>query len=199
MLPAYESFLHRGDVDPLVTLLRDAIPKLGSIIAGHSRPGFAKTVYEESIAILTRKSYYSSQAKELKEGDVTTDDDMRIFISGSVGPDLVQIFCIPRNLGVNPEQSMSRAALVEYLYSQSRWIEDYFTGSKQVTGPIPEIKLGEFCQFFSTEELESFDKELSRLDRPADEQILQDGFDNLRALVHKAATDPNLKLLYAYI
>lgn len=195
VLPAYERFMHQGEVSPLVSLLRDAIPKLES--AGHIAPGITKAVYEESIAILTGKSYYSSEAKEPREGDITTAEDMRFFVSDSVITDLVEQLCIPRNLGVKPKQNMS-GPLVLYLYSQSQWMEDCFMSGEHVTGPILEVKLGEPARFFTTQELENFDQELSRIDRPDDEEVLNDGFDNLRTLVHKAAADPKLKLLYVY-
>jgi len=196
VLPAYERFRHHGDLSALVSLLKDAIPKLES--EGHGEFGHSKAGCEESIAILTGKKYYSSQAREPKEGDVTTDEDIRIFVDFSVAPDLVDIFCIPRNLGVNPKQNMS-GPLVQYLYSQSSWMEDCFMSAEHVTGPKLEIQFGESSLFFTRAELESFDKELSRINRPTDEEVLNDGFDNLRTLVHKAATDPKLKLLYAYI
>jgi len=198
VLPAYRTFVDKADTVPLVKLLRDAITQLDSMPIGQSAPRWPKAVYEEDIAILTGKEYYSSKAKEPKKGDVTTPEDMRILVENSVAPELLEVFCIPRNLGINPEQSMSRTALVNYLYSQSTWIEDYFTGSKHVTGPVPEIKLGEWCQFFTQDEVEAFDRELSRIERPTDDRVLADGFDNLRNLVHMAATNPNLKLLYVY-
>lgn len=195
MLPAYERFKHHGDASLLVARLRDAIPKLRAV--GYGEPGLSKAVYEESITILTGKRYYSSQAQEPKEGDTTTAEDMRDFVSNSVVPDLVEQLCIPRDLGINPEQKMS-GPLVQYLYSQSQWMEDCFMSGEHVTGPILDVKLGEPARFFTTQELESFDQELSRIARPTDEEVLNDGFDNLRTLVHRAATDPRLKLLYVY-
>jgi len=131
LLPAYRTFVDKRDSGPLVKLLRDAIPQLGSVVTGYGEPGLSQQSYESYIATLTGKEYYSSQAKEPKEGDVTTPEDMRILVDNSIAPNLLEVFCISRNLGVNPEQSMSRRALMNYLYSQSRWIEDYFTGSKQ--------------------------------------------------------------------
>jgi hypothetical protein len=199
LLPAYRTFVEKADTGPLVKLLNDAIPQLDLIPNGYSPPSWSKAVYEEDIAILTGKEYYSSQAKKPKEGETTTPEDMRLLVHDQVAPELLELLCIPRNLGVKPEQSMSRTALDNYLYSQSRWIEDYFTGSKHVTGPVPEIKLGEWSQFFTTEEVEAFDKELSRIERPTDERVLADGFDDLRTLVHTAATHPNLRLLYVYM
>jgi hypothetical protein len=90
---------------------------------------------------------------------------------------------------------MSHRALVNYLYSHSRWIEDYFTFAKEPNGPIPEIKVGESSRFFSRDEIKMFDAELSRIHRPHDAEVIADGFDNLRALVHTAAANPNFKLL----
>ncbi len=190
LLPAYRTFVDKRDSGPLVKLLRDAIPQLGSVVTGYGEPGLSQQSYESYIATLTGKEYYSSQAKEPKEGDVTTPEDMRILVDNSIAPNLLEVFCISRNLGVNPEQSMSRRALMNYLYSQSRWIEDYFTGSKQ--------NLGEWSQYFSKEEVEAFDRELSRIQRPPAQQVLADGFDNLRAVVHAAATNPNLRLMIVY-
>jgi len=198
LLPAYQTFVDKGDTGPLVKLLREAIPQLDSLSTGYAKPDLSQKVSESYIATLTGKQYYSSLAKEPKEGDVTTPEDMRILVSEQVAPNLLEVFCIPRNLGVNPEQSMSRTALMNYLYSQSRWIEDYFTGSKQVTGKVPEVKLGEWSQFFSKDEVEAFDRELSRIQRPTNEEVLADGFDNLRAVVHAAATNPNVRLLLVY-
>jgi hypothetical protein len=199
LLPAYKAFVDKGVSDALVRLLKDAIPRLATVARGYGEPELSTKSYEESIAILTGKQYYSSQGKQRNAGEVTTREDLRSLVDNSIAPDLLQVYCIPRNLGVNPEQSMSRKALAEYLYSQSRWIEDYFTGSRQVTGPVPEIKLGEFSQFFSSEEIEAFDKELLRLRRPTDDAALADSFDNLRTLVHIAATKPTFRLLYVYM
>lgn len=195
VLPAYRTFVEKADTGPLLKLLRNAATELDSISTGEWTPPWSKSVYEEDIAILTGKEYYSSQGREPKQGDITTPEDMRILIDDQVAPELMGLFCIPRNLGFKPEQSMSSTALMTYLYSQSRWIEDYFTFAKQVSGPVPEIKLGEWSQFFSEEEVATFDRELSQMKPPTDEQALKEGFENLRTLVHTAATNPNYKLL----
>ncbi len=138
VLPAYRAFAQKAVTDPLVMLLRDVIPQVESIPTGYGAPSWSPAIYEDYIATLTGKEYYSSLGKEPKQGDVTTPKDMRILVDELVAPDLIRIFCLPRNLGFKPEQGMSSTALMTYLYSQSRWIEDYFTFAKEVSGPVSE-------------------------------------------------------------
>jgi len=196
ILPAYRAFVERSDTGPLVKLLQRALPRVESIPTARGGPGWSKAIYEGEIEVLTGHQYYSSLGRPGKKGSVTSPEDMRVFVDGQVAPELVQLLCFPQDMGFNPRQSMSLTALDNYLYSQSSWIEDYFTGSKEVAGAVPEIKLGEWSRFFTREETETFDAELSRMARPSDERVLNDGFDNLRALVHTARTTPHLRLLF---
>src|SRR5260370_1288179 len=119
---------------------------------------------------------------------------MRFFVQNFVGPSLSEIFCLPHDLAMNPRQNVSGDKLTGYLYSKSRWIEDYFTFSKEVSGPIPEIKLGEWGRFFSDEEVRAFDLELSKMNKPQERELRAD-FDNLYNIVHLAAVDSRFRLL----
>jgi hypothetical protein len=193
VLPAYQAFVKTSDTRQLVGLLQSLLSEIRS---GKRASYWSAEVYQEEIDILMGKQYYSSQGNEQQKGSITSLEDLRRFVEGNVAPDLVRVLCIPHEFNFESEQSMSLTALNNYLYSQSRWIEDYFTGSKEVTGAVPEIKLGEWSRFFTREETETFDAELSRMRRPSDERVLNDGFDNLRALVHTARTTPHLRLLF---
>ena len=193
VLPAYQTFVKSSDTRPLVGLLQSLLSEIRS---GKRASYWSAEVYQEEIDILMGKQYYSSQGNEQQEGSITSPEDLRRFVEGNVAPDLVRVLCIPHEFNFKSEQSMSLTALDNYLYSQSSWIEDYFTGSKELNGSVPEIKLGEWSRFFTQEETETFDAELSRMARPSDERVLNDGFDNLRALVHTARTTPHLRLLF---
>jgi hypothetical protein len=193
ILPAYQAFMQSSDTRPLIGLLQSLLLEVRS---GKRASYWSMEVYQEELDILTGKRFYSSQGKEQQEGSVTSPDDLRRFVEGNVAPDLVRVFCIPHEPNFKSEQSMSLTALDNYLYSQSSWIEDYFTGSREVSGPMPEIKLGEWSRFFTREEIETFDAELSRMTRPVDERVLNDGFDNLRTIVHTATINPKFKLLF---
>jgi hypothetical protein len=193
VLPAYRAFAEQADSRALVGLIQSVLPQIRS---GEKPSYWPSDVYEGDIAILTGRQYYSSKGKQPTEGAMTTTDDLRLFVDNSVAPFLVELFCLPRNRGLRPKQNMSGSDLMSYLYSQSPWAEDYFGGSKRPTGPVAEIKIGEWSQFFTKEEILAFDAELLRITRPENKRAVLDDFDNLRALVHAAASDPNLTILF---
>lgn len=193
ILPAYRKFLEKSDTRSLVSLIQSVLPEVRT---GKRNSYWSPEVYEEDIAILTGKQSYSPGGKQVSPTDAPTLADIRLLIDNSVGPSLVELLCLPEDRGAIPKQSMSRTALDNYLYAHSRWIEEYFTGSKEVSGPVLEIKIGEWSRFFAAEEVEAFDTELSRMPSPNDPQVLEDGFNNLRSLVRAAKQDPNLMLLY---
>jgi hypothetical protein len=194
VLPAYREFTEHDDTAPLVRLVQKV---LREIRAGKKVSYWSPDVYEEAIAILSGKQYYSSEGKQPAAGNaVTSREDIRTFVDNTVAPPLIELLCVPEGLGVNPKQSMSGSDLMNSLYSQSPWIEDYFTGSKQPSGPVAEIRVGEWSRFFTREEILAFDAELQRIKRPENGQAVGD-FDNLRALVHAAAIDPNLTILFS--
>jgi hypothetical protein len=195
VLPAYRSFKERADKGPLLNLLRsasyhaEASQTVGEVSA-------SEEIYQHYADILSGRQHYDSERKE--EADQTrptTAQDMRLFVDDSVAPGLVTFFCLPRDEGIQPEQGMSSAVLMNYLYSQSKWIEDYFTFAKEPSGAVPEIKIGDWSRFFSREEVLEFDDQLSKMQRPNNDEVLADGFDNLRALVHAAANNPNFAIL----
>jgi hypothetical protein len=195
VLPAYRAFSEHHDTDLLVRLIQKVLPEIRS---GKRHSYWLPEFYEEAIAILTGKQYYSSEETQPTESNaVTSKQDYRVFVDNSVAPSLIELLCVPQGLGVNPKQSMSGTELMNYLYSQSPWIEDYFTGSKQPSGPLAEIKIGESSRFFTREEVLAFDAELRRIKRPEDEHAAVNEFDDLSALVHAATTDPNLMILFS--
>lgn len=194
VLPAYERFVTKYDTSLLLDLVRGVIPQLDSIPDGQGVSFRSRQVYEEYIEILSGKQRYGASGSQSRG---TSARDMRVFVENSVAPSLIQALCLPHDMEVKPEQSMSRPALLNFLYSQSRWIEDYFTFAKEPSGAVPIIKIGEWNRFFSREEVEEFDIELARLERPSDDQVLADGFDNLRALVHAAVVNPHFTILFS--
>lgn len=194
VVPAYREFTERDDSRALVRLIQGIVPQIRS---GEKPSYWPADVYEEDIAILTGKQYYSSKGGQPTGGATTSRDDLRMFVDNSVAPFLVELLCLAKNRGLNPKQNMSGSDLMSYLYSQSPWIEDYFTGAKHPSGPVAEIKIGEWSQFFTKEEILAFDAELLRIKRPENKRTVLDDFDNLRALVHAAATDPNLTILFS--
>lgn len=195
ILPAYRSFKETSDKGPLLKLLQSAVSHAAS-----SQPGGdaspSEEIYQHYVDVLSGRQYYSSERKEgFDQTRPTAAQDMRLFVDNSVAPALVTAFCLPRDGGIQPEQSMSGAALMNYLYSQSRWIEDYFTFAKEPSGAVPEIRIGDWSRFFSRDEILAFDDQLSKMQRPRNDAVLADGFDNLRALVHAAANNPNFAVL----
>jgi len=57
--------------------------------------------------------------------------------------------------GGRESKIMSGAALMNYLYSHSRWIEDYFTFAKEPSGALPEIRIGDWSRFFAEKKFSS--------------------------------------------
>jgi hypothetical protein len=195
VLPAYREFFATHNTGALIRLLETAKKRLESLPVGDNLAFDPPEVYDEAIAILSGKQYYSSEGrKPASSQDRTSRSDMEAFVKGSVGPDLLKLLCLPRDLGLSPQQGMSGTGLMRYLYSQSRWIEDYFTFSKEVSGPVSGINIGEWSRYFSSEQLQAFDHEMSKMREPKD-RAAKSEFDNLQKLVHVAATDPSYKLL----
>jgi len=195
VLPAYRGFKERSDKGPLLKLLRGAMSHAAASRTGRevSPP---EEIYQHYVDVLSGRQHYGSERKEgSDQTGPTTAQDMRLFVDNSVAPVLVTVFCLPRNEGIQPEQSMSGAALMNYLYSQSKWIEAYFTFAKEPSGAVPEIRIGDWSRFFSKEEVLAFDDQLSKMQRPDNDAVLAGGFDNLCALVHAAATNPKFAIL----
>lgn len=181
ILSAYRSFKDKSDAHALVELTESAVEDVRS---GKTTSPWSVDVYEEELAILTGKLQYSARG------------DIHMFVENSIAPSLVEALCIPLDAKIHAKQEMSGTALTSYLYSHSKWIEDYFTGAKEVQGFKPDITVGEWNRFFSQQEIESFDAELSRIPRPAENTYLQAELDNLQALVRRAATNRKFALLY---
>jgi hypothetical protein len=193
LLPAYHAFTKQGDTGPLVKLIQDVLADIRSEKKNSYWPA---DVYEEYIAILTGEQYYSLKTEQPMTKGQTTKQDMGFFVDNSVMPFLLELLCCPQDRGLEPRQGMSGHGLTGYLYARSSWIEDYFAGGRRPGGAATEIRLGEWSQFFTKEEILRFDAELSKMTRPEDAEILGE-FDNLRSLVHAAAIDPNLTIVFS--
>ena len=194
LLPAYRAFLQQSDPKPLVSLVERAL----SPFSVQRKRGLLKKpddVYQEYADILRGKVFYSSTGSRASTSGSASKEDLRLFIDNSVAQDLFMLFCTPEVANFDPEQNMSRTALMQYLYSQSRWIEDYFTFATEPSGPVLDIRLGEWSRLYSADEINEFNDEIGRMPRPSDPEILADGFDNLRSLVKAAATRGKVGLL----
>lgn len=195
VLPAYRSFKERSDTRPLLKLLRRAM-SYAAASGSRGEASLTEEIYQHYTDVLSGRQYYGSEKQERADQTrPTTSQDMRLFVDNSVAPAVVTVLCLPSDKGFQPEQSMSGAGLMNYLYSESRWIEDYFTFAKEPSGAVPEIRIGDWSRFFSREEVLAFDDQLSKMQRPNDEAVLAGGFENLRTLVHAAANDPNFAIL----
>jgi len=195
ILPAHRAFTERGDRNPIVALFDRILP----VIEVHDdRLGLValpSEVYQEYRDIVAGRVFYSSTGEEADGEKHTSDRDLQLFVAQTAMPILVRLLCIHRTSDYVPEQDMSSTPLMNYLYTRSRWIEDYFTFAKEPSGPTLEIGITDWGRLFSREEVRQFDETLSSMTPPAEENGIVHEFQNLLALVRKAAQDPSTDLL----
>lgn len=196
VLPAYQSYQQRNDVKPLIALLKECLAMIEANPKLANQADFTVAIIREDIGILQGTEYYSPDAgKTSNQGNSRTARRVRReFAQGQVAGMLLKLLCVPYDQGVNPEQDMSNSRLVNYLYDRSEWIKDVFTFSGSVTGRPYEYSMGESTEPFTEKGIEEFDRALATVERPQDANMGRE-FDNLRALVKKAATDPDLILV----
>jgi hypothetical protein len=196
VVPAYSEFMQRRNTEPLTRLLQVSIHQLPRDKQLAGPLVLSQETYLNDIGILNGTVFYSSKSETLQAGIVrrTTPQDMKIFVQGSIGPELVELLCVERRRDVNPDQDMSRTQLIPYLYQRSRWIEDIFTFANTLKGEVLDPTMGESTQLFTREELRRFADELSKVPRPEHDPRLQGELDNLSLLLKLALEDPNLTL-----
>jgi len=195
VLPPYREFLASGKLQPLIDLVAELARSLPSDPTGASMA--SREYFDEYGEILSGRQFYSSAAEVDDGTKKTTREDLVVLVKGQVGPRLFQALCPVRDGRAGPEQSMSRTSLPLYLYSKSRWIEDYFTFAKEPAGEVLEIVVGEWCRCFASSEVKRFDEELQRIPRPRPAEASADEFLKLRKIVRRALIEPDLKLLLA--
>ena len=188
LVPAVQKVRQSGETDDVSELISLAatLPWAGKWA------DLPPPVLDEYKSILKGELPYSVSGG-LREGR-TTDEDMIYFVDQMCVPELIGLF-IPEVYRFRPEQNMSRSGLPVFLYSQSNWIKEIFTCSKQTTGPWLEYPFGEWSGLFSREETEAFDQELTLVTPPKDNQGLLEELANLRSLVSAADQDAGHSLL----
>jgi hypothetical protein len=188
LIPAVQKVRQSGETDDVSELI-----SLAATLPWASRwADLPPPVLDEYKSILKRELPYSVSGG-LREG-TTTAEDMIYFVDQMCVPELIGLF-IPEVNGFRPEQNMSRSGLPVFLYSQSDWIQEIFTFSRSITGPSLEYPFGEWSGLFSVEDTGAFDRELTLIAPPEDDQGLVEELTNLRSLVAAANQDEKLSLL----
>jgi len=193
LAPAYFRYADSSDTSWLVALTKAAVADY-TVAAGNVPDLPSLDVYQEYLDILTGKAFYSADGAPQDQLRGTSPSDLKILIDSSIAPDLMRLVCIPHDLQT-VEQNMSHRQLMTYLYRHSLLVEKYFTFAAEPTGRIPLVKLGEWSRFFSSEEIRQLHGELAHIPRPEERDVLDGGFDNLRALLQAANTRSDLGLL----
>lgn len=168
ILPACQAFFEQEDTNPLIVLLNEAISTLE---VNETLPGpslWSKEIYEEAIGILNGTVYYNPKGGYANsQGKKTTLENKQIYVRDSLIHDLLMALCVPRDKGVNPEQNMGRSSLIPYLYEKSVWIEELFTGIREVRGGQLELTDGETTkELFTKQDLMEFNSELAKIPPP---------------------------------
>lgn len=196
VLPAYQAFLRRDDPEPLISLLRECIKELDSNPHLSEKLLWNKEAVEDDIRVLTGAindrpdANTSSIQAERKE----THKARRDFARRQLGSYILEVLCVPRNKGVIPEQDMTNSPLVSYLYGKSGLIKDLFTFARPVRGGRLELPLGESAQLFSEKDIQELRSELDKISPPETPEIRKE-YDNLRALLHLASEETDLRLI----
>lgn len=196
VLPAYKEFLRNDNAAPLVRILRECI----HILKTHPRLAkellWNEQLIEEDIGIITGTIYYSP------DGDYTTSQGekktphkiRRDYARGMVAANVLWVICVPHDKGVEPAQTMTKSALVSYLYERSEWIKDVFTFVKPIQGYTMELSIGESSESFTKEEIQEFSAELNKVAAPEDPGLRQE-YDNLKAMLNLASDNPDLTII----
>lgn len=170
VLPAYEVFEHRGDLEPLIALLRvaarsapDDESAMGRVL--DDQPALllgTRRVLEDDIRVLEGRKYYAADGSPPPTtGSLRSNPtDIEVFVREFVMPGLIQRLCLPWGRGFPPKQDMSRSPLVSYLYAHSEWIMEVFTFERRVTGGVMKTQASEF---FSSQELHRLRDEMARV------------------------------------
>ena len=148
----------------------------------------SKESYEEAIGILNGTAYYNPKGDYTNsQGKKTTKKNKQIYVRESLIHDLLMALCVPRNKGVNPEQNMGRSSLIPYLYEKSVWIEDLFTGIREVRGGQLELPEGETAkELFTKRDLQEFGFELAKIPPPDGEAEARKQFDKYTATLRES-------------
>lgn len=109
-------------------------------------------------------------------------------------PSILQVLCMPRDKGVNPEQDTTNTRLIPYLYERSEWIKDVFTFVRPIQGSAMELEFGDYSELFAREEIIRFRAELSKVPPPGEGHLRME-YDNLAAILKLALEDRNLSLV----
>ena len=196
LVPAYRAIMERSDRAPIKSILKGA-----NVVAGipqQNRPGFvdlSPAEYEEYSSILDGEQFYSQNGdapKHIRQN--SSEEDIRFFVKNQLAPTLLALVCVESEANLNPWQELSGPEFTEYLYANSRWIEDRLTFAKEFQGDTSEIVLGEWSLFLGDEEVGLMNGELSRIPPPQPAGIKSD-YLNLRAICQKALDNEKSKIL----
>jgi hypothetical protein len=189
LLPAYRAALGRSSERALLLQLLDEAKQIASVSRKTGDESlWPDEVYDEHRRIL---GDWPSRASTERSGK-----SLEEFVTDPVGPELLEAICLPRDLGLSPEQSMSEPDLMDYLYQRSHWIEDMFTSVLEPTGPDLQVKLGEWSRLFSQDETMKFRSEVSAILPHAQPTEVVEGFSNLQRILALAAENPRFALAY---
>ncbi|HEY4354752.1 MAG TPA: hypothetical protein VGN16_03315 [Acidobacteriaceae bacterium] len=188
LIPAFDAARQSGDTQGIASLLEETAQSP----TASKWADLPQEVLDEFLGILRGEVPYSVSGNAVVR-DVTTHDDMMYFIRHLCVPDLIGLF-IPEVAGFVAEQNMSRSTLPRFLYERSEWIEEYFTFSREVSGPVVEPPFGEWCGLFSPSEVDEFHRELLGIS-PLEDPVLAREVTNLQRLVAAAHANKCWSLL----
>lgn len=195
LLPAYRAFIERGERTSLRSILRQAVVQADK--AEPSWPGFldSPAIGEEFGAILDGEKYYSATGGAPANGSrKSSEEDLQFFVKNLLVPSLLASVCVVSTSEFKPWQDLhGRRELTDYLYAQSRWIEDRLTFAREFHGEQPEIVIGEWGLFLADADLKTLDQELSGMPPPTATAVEPD-FENLRAMC-RAALNGSARIL----
>jgi hypothetical protein len=193
VLPAYKEFLQKNNSKPLKNLLIRAINER-KLIDSDDLDVVSVLELEEALGILEGNIYYSSKGLQEAQSK-TTQDDLEIFVRGSVGPELVRLFCIDRLHGINPTQSMTQGPLIRYLYTKSEWIKEIFTFEKEIASGSLEIAIGECTEIMPKKEVAIFYDEVLKASKPSGNAQLCKDYENLCKMLKTALDNVELVIV----
>jgi len=221
VMPAYRNLVDKGDVGPLVSLLRRARP-----LAPRERGGMPVEALEREMsrlredAVRARANGNVVPSQELGDRlwalvhpsgpSLLTQSEIDLAVSllsdsGAPGEQatrlvnevvvrgLTELLCIPWNQGVEPAQEVGSSLLGEYLETRADWIRSHVVQGGP-RGPELELPGDEWIGVYSEEEVRQFRQELIGVDRPMRAGLVQRQYDTLRSIVEVASRDATLVL-----
>jgi hypothetical protein len=195
LLPAIRSF--RDSLDPApIRIIVDEAKRVADMAQPDGRfLGESSEVYEGEAAILEGKAFYNRRGSVPDYPDQQTSKEDKLFLlEQCIAPSLFADLCLASSESPRPWQGMSDPELMNLLYENSDWIQDYFTFAKSVCGQSLEVTIGEWSQLLSASEVAEFVQELDRIPEPSNPQVSKE-LKNLRTIATAASSNPSYGLL----